>query len=76
MSPPQPRLLANPAAAIKGALERSAGWAGPVRAQYLSGRGYNVIVRQAAAGSVRDAASLMRSFSIAALCEAGKWRSV
>ncbi len=61
VSPPPPRLLANPAAAIKGALERSAGWAGPVRAQYLSGRGYNVIVRQAAAGSVRDAASLMRN---------------
>ena len=56
-----PRVLANPAFALKGALARSSGWAGPVRAQYRAGRGYNPIARQAATGSAQAAASLVRN---------------
>ena len=61
VSPAPPKVLANPAAAIKSALDRSAGWSGPVRAQYLAGRGYNTIARQAAASSAREAATLVRN---------------
>ncbi|MEI6634171.1 MAG: hypothetical protein WCP22_10195 [Chlamydiota bacterium] len=59
--PAASRVLANPASALKSALDRSSGWAGPVRAQYLAGRGYNTITRQAAAGSAQAAASLVRN---------------
>lgn len=59
--PGPPRVLPNPASALKGALDRSSGWAGPVRAQYRAGRGYNTIARQAAEGSARVAVELVRN---------------
>lgn len=59
--PGPPKVLANPAFALKGAFERSSGWTGPVRAQYRAGRGYNTVVRQAASGSAQTATSVVRN---------------
>lgn len=59
-APQPPRLLRNPRAAVATAVKRASGWAGPVRAQYLSGRGYNVIVQQAAATFHGLAAQMVR----------------
>ena len=47
-TPRQPRLIRSPVSFVGTRIERSAGWAGPVRSQYLSGKGYNFIVQQAA----------------------------
>ena len=58
-APQPPRVLRNPGAAVATAVKRASGWAGPVRAQYLSGRGYNVIVQQAAATFYRASAQMV-----------------
>ncbi|MEJ2744855.1 MAG: hypothetical protein P8123_04085 [bacterium] len=55
-----PRLLYNPDAAVKSIVKRASGWAGPVRSQYVSGRGYNVIARQAAKTFYRSAVQMVR----------------
>ncbi|MDD5556572.1 MAG: hypothetical protein PHN82_04885 [bacterium] len=44
-----PRVWAVPEREIAAAVERAAGWAGPVKAQYRSGRGFNPVARAAAA---------------------------
>jgi len=59
-APQPPRLLRNPRAAVAAAVKRASGWAGPVRAQYLSGRGYNVIAQQAAATFYRASEQMVR----------------
>lgn len=51
-----PRRIRNPETYVKTAIERSAGWAGPVRSQYLRGKGYNVIVQRAASRFYNEAA--------------------
>lgn len=56
--PQQPRILDNPGAAIAAAVKRASGWAGPVRSQYVSGRGYNVIAQQAATTFYRTAVQM------------------
>jgi hypothetical protein len=58
-APQPPRVLRNPGAAVAAAVKRASGWAGPVRAQYLSGRGYNVIAQQAAATFYRASAQMV-----------------
>jgi TolA-binding protein len=55
-----PRLLYNPDAAVKSIVKRASGWAGPVRSQYVSGRGYNVIARQAAKTFYGSAVQMVR----------------
>lgn len=58
--PAAAKTLSNPARELRGSFDRGAGWTGPVRAQYRAGRGYNIVVRQAAAGSAQTASSLVR----------------
>ena len=53
--PRPPREIRSPEAYARAAVERSAGWGGPVRSQYLTGKGYNAIVQRAAARFYNDA---------------------
>jgi HEPN domain-containing protein len=46
--PRTPRLIGSPSSYVRSTLVKSDSWAGPVRAQYLQGRGYNFLVQQAA----------------------------
>jgi tetratricopeptide (TPR) repeat protein len=55
-----PRLLDNPSAAVTTIVKRASGWAGPVRSQYVSGRGYNVIAQQAAKTFYKTAVQMVR----------------
>jgi hypothetical protein len=54
-APHQPRIMMDPMREIRAAIERSAGWTEPVKAQYRSGRGYNSIVQGAAAKFYNEA---------------------
>lgn len=61
--PRPPRVIRRPDSYVKAAIERSAGWVGPVRSQYLSGKGYNFIVQRAVSkffnGAVQSVADVL-----------------